>query len=205
MSSFSESWLSNPYNQQADYLRLYRSVDPATEPITKDQAKLHLNIGSDTSHDDELDILIESARQKYEEDTDSGIISQTWVQYFPVLQDGLRLTKSPLASVTSITYYDEDNAQQTLSTSIYAADTTTGEIRLKADQEWPNTYSRWDCVAVTYVVGYVDADAVPAQIKHALLLLLGHSFDGDRGDNPNPPMLKSYYNLIANQQRASYP
>ena len=196
----------SPYKQQDDLVRLTLSVAPTVEPITKTEVKRHLSIAeSDTSHDNELDVLIESSRLKLEEDTGLAVVSQTYTQVFPVFADGLRLARKPVSSVSSIQYYDGANSSQTLSSSVYAFDATTQQIRLKADQSWPDVYSRWDAITVTFVAGYASAAAVPANIKHALLTLCAFYFDVDRGDNPNPVYPRTYYNLISNVTRATYP
>lgn len=196
---------SQQYRQELDRTRLLQTTAPSGFPITKAEVKKHLNVGaSDSSHDDLLDEYISSATAKYEQDTDTGILTQSWTQFFPVLQDGLTLTKRICSSVTSVKYYDSGNDLQTLSTDVYAFDSTTQQIRLKPEQTFPATYERFDAVFVEYVVG-VNQSSVSSQVKHALYLLIGAWFDGDRGDNPNPPTHKTYYNLIANNQRASYP
>ena len=196
----------SPYKQQDDLVRLTVTSAPTTEPVTKTEVKRHLAISeSDTSQDSELDVLIQSSRRKFEEDTGTPILSTTYTQVFPVFADGLRLARKPVSAVSSITYYDSSNAQQTLATSVYAFDATTQQIRLKADQSWPDVYSRWDAVTVTFVAGYASASVVPANIKHALLALCAFYFDLDRGDNPNRVYPQTYYNLIANLTRATYP
>ena len=196
---------SQNYRPELDKARLFRSSGPVTYPLSASDVKKHLNINSsDTTHDSLLTQYIDTAVRKYEEDTDTGIITQSWTQYFPVLQDGLRLAKNDVQSVTSVKYYDSSNTQQTLSTDVYAFDETTGEIRLKAEQTFPATYERWDAAEVVFVLGVGQSQVEPS-VEHALYLLIGAWFDGDRGDNPNPPTHKTYYNLIANRQRATYP
>lgn len=196
----------SPYKQSDDLIRLTLATGPASEPITKTDCKRHLSIAeSDTSHDAELDVLIESARRKLEEDTGLAVISQTYTQVFPAFVDGLRLARSPLTAITSITYYDNTNTQQTLSASVYGVDLATRQIRLKADQDWPDIYARWDAVTVTFTAGYASAAAVPANIKHAMLTLVAYYFDLDRGDNPQATAPRTYQHLIANVTRATYP
>ena len=196
----------SPYKQQDDLIRLTLATGPSVEPITKTECKRHLSIAeSNTSHDNELDVLIESARRKLEEDTGLAVISQTYTQVFPVFVDGLRLARSPLTAVSSITYYDSADVQQTLSTSVYGVDLTTRQIRLKSNQDWPDTYQRWDAITVTFTAGYASASLVPANIKHALLTLVAYYFDLDRGDNPQATSPRTYQHLIANITRATYP
>lgn len=195
-----------PYKPKDDLVRHYQTVAPASLPLKKSEVKQHLNINvNDIAHDEELDLLISAATAKYEQDTNSCILTQTWVQLFPVLQDGLRISKFPVTALTSVQYYDAGGVQQTLGASVYNYDRTSQQIRLKPLQTWPATEERWDAVTVTFSAGYANDAAIPRQVKHALLLLVGHFFDGDRGDNPNPPKMNTYYNLIANLQRSSYP
>jgi hypothetical protein len=98
---------SQQYRQELDRTRLLQTTAPSGFPITKAEVKKHLNVGaSDNGHDDLLDEYISSATAKYEQDTDTGILTQSWTQFFPVLQDGLTLTKRICSSVTSVKYYD---------------------------------------------------------------------------------------------------
>lgn len=195
------------YQQQMDRLRLSLTTGPATEPITKTQCKAQLSIASDdTTHDDQLDLLIQVARETVEGDTGLALIAQTWTQHFPLLQDGLKLSRQPVSSITSISYYDIENANQTLSTSYYALDATTREIRLKPDQTWPSTYERFDAVSVVFVAGYASATVVPAVAKQAMLLLVAHLFENRDGIiAPNMRNMAAYEHLIAKLQRSDYP
>lgn len=148
---------------------------PASDPVTLAEAKLHCRVDHDDD-DDLIEALIAAATGHL--DGWSGIlgraiITQTWRQDYGAFADKLRLPLSPAASITSITYYDGDNAQQTLATSVYGlfVDAAGPYVRLKPDQDWPGTYTRPDAVSVTYVAG--AAEALPA-VKAAILLLVGH-------------------------------
>lgn len=195
------------YSQASDLLRLTLVTGPASEPVTLTQAKSQLAIAAgDTSHNDQLDLLIQQAREQFEKDSGTAVMTQTWSQTFPRLQDQLKLTIYPVQSVTSIQYYDSANANQTLSTDIYSLDTSTREIRLDADQTWPDVYDRWDCVRVTYVAGYTSASAVPAAIKQAILLLVAYYFeDRDMLVPGGMQNFRAYERLLAKYQRSDYP
>ena len=180
---------------------------PASEPVTVAQAKKHLAIGTDTTHDEQLAWLIESSRQQWEHDTDSGVISQSWRVQFELI-DGLfiELPKSPLASVTAVQYYDLNNTLQTISPTDYYVDTANRRIHLAYGKNWPVTLDRWDGVTVNYVVGYADAAAVPAIVKQAMLLLIGHYFENrDMLLSEAMQSLKPYEMLVRRYMRSSYP
>ncbi len=155
------------------------STAPASEPITRAEAKTHMRI--DFTDDDSLiDVLIEAARVHAENHTARRFINQTWTLTFPEFQDVMLLPGSPLSSITSVSYLDTDQASQTLSTAIYEADTTRnpGALRRKRDQSYPTTYPVWNAVVVTYVTGYgANASDVPAAVRQAMLMHIGHMYE----------------------------
>lgn len=158
-----------------------RTSAPATTPVSLTEAKAHCRV-DDSNSDTVLTALIAAATDHM--DGWSGVlgralVTQTWQQDFDgFAADGLRLPLGPAASVSSVTYYDADNAQQTLSADVYRlfTDAIGPYVGLKPDQDWPNAYSRPDAVRVTYVAGAAASD-VPAAIKTAMLLLIGHWFE----------------------------
>lgn len=185
-------------------LSIQRTSDPATEPVTLAEAKLHLEI-SGSDYDDKVTSLIQESREQVERDTDSALITQTWLQKFYSFNE-LRLAKRPIQSITSITYYDSGNDSQTLASSVYSFDSQRRMIHLAYDQDWPDTVGRWDAVTVTFVCGYGAANDVPEIYKQAMLLLIGNYFEnrdmmlGDTMGNQ-----KAYEALIARLMRSNYP
>lgn len=159
-------------------------VTPASSgPITLEQVKVHLRI-DDTGQDAAIELMIDAAIalcDGYGGILRTALIEQTWQQdfaWFPVYE--FRLALGQLISVTSITYYDNDNIQQTLASSVYAAfsDANGPYFKLKDGQSWPSTFYRDDAVRVTWKAGFgTTADFVPADIRHAMLMLIGHWFE----------------------------
>lgn len=179
-------------------------TQPASEPITLAQARKQLELSpSDTAHDDQLSLLIQAAREQWEHDTDSALITQTLSVTLPYFQEVV-LPKRPIQSITSVYYYNEAEANTLLATSVYDIDKPNRLLRLKALQSWPSTYSRWDAVTVTYVAGYTSIAAVPAIAKQACLLLVGHYFE-NRDMIGGAMSLGAYENLVARFRRATYP
>lgn len=159
-------------------------VTPASSgPITLAQVKSIVHIDH-ADEDDSIELMIDAAIalvDGYGGILRTALIEQTWQQdfpYFPYCE--FRLALGQLLSVTSITYYDTSNVQQTLATSVYAAfsDATGPFFRLKDGQSWPSTFYRDDAVRVTWKAGFgTTADFVPADIRHAMLMLIGHWFE----------------------------
>lgn len=180
---------------------------PTIEPLTLTEAKKQNFVASsDTIHDAELARLIQAAREQWESDTDSALLTQTLrVTAENFRGDSIALPRRPIQSVTSITYYDSGDALQTLSSSIYTLDKSRRMVRRNWSQSWPDTYTRWDAVTVTYVAGFTDRSLVPAISKQAMLLLVGYYFDSNRGDNDRPNDMRAYEALVARFMRSTYP
>lgn len=161
-------------------MALKRTVEPASEPVSLDEAKLHLRMDGD-DEDDFIAGLLAAAREYFEETTRRSLISQTWRLSLGEWPDEIELPKPPLQSVTSITYKDDSGAQTTLNSSVYLVDTDSepGRIVLASGQSWPSgTLYPVNPIQVTYVAGYGDEGAaVPERMKQAIKLLLGHWYE----------------------------
>lgn len=156
--------------------------DAAIEPVTVAEVKNHLRV-TDNLEDSLIAALIASARKYVEQITRRALITQTWRLYlddFPA-DDCIELPYPPLASVTSVKYYDANDVLQTLSPSVYQTDnrSTPGEIELVANGAWPATaYEKVNSVEIEYIAGYgASATAVPNPIRLAILHLVSHWFE----------------------------
>ncbi|MDB5733345.1 MAG: hypothetical protein JWQ03_3240 [Variovorax sp.] len=82
----------------------------------------------------------------------------------------------PVASITSVKFYDSTGADLTLSSSAYQTLGSRGRQRLALtpDQSWPDAPWRREGIRIRYVAGYGEDDTfVPAPIRHAILLKVG--------------------------------
>lgn len=116
-----------------------------------------------------IETLLDHVSEMVEGITGRKIITQTWrldLDFFP---REIVLPFAPVSEVTSITYYDENDTQQTLSTSVYEADLSKllPCIRPTEGNCWPTTYCKYNTVSVTYQAGYANAEAVPSRMKIA--------------------------------------
>jgi uncharacterized phiE125 gp8 family phage protein len=112
--------------------------------------------------------------------TGKALTTETWTLSVPRADSCGRifLPITPVQSITSIAYYDADNAVQTLSVSDFYlfANEDTALIE-KKDGSWPAVYDRRDAVTVTFVAGFGDAESVPANIRHAIRLMAAHWYE----------------------------
>lgn len=102
------------------------------------------------------------------------LMAQTWEAALDAFPDAITLTRTPVASVTSITYIDAAGVLQTLSPAAYVLD--SGDAFGKSyivpayGESWPETRDEINAVKVRYVVGYADAASVPSHLKRQVLI-----------------------------------
>lgn len=155
---------------------------PAAEPISTADAKEHLRV---TVSDDDsyIDDLVIAARKNLEGILDRKLITQTWDLYLDrwPAGDSIVLPFGSLQSVTSVKFYDRDDTEYTLSSSVYRVATweVNGRVVLKDAQNWPSTTLRnVGGVVVRFVCGYGDAGSdVPEPLIHAMKLTIGHYYE----------------------------
>lgn len=114
-----------------------------------------------------------------------AVCTQTWQWELPEFPYGreLHFPLPPLQSVTSIQYYDADNALQTFDAANYLVHSSAhvGYVKLIPSAAWPATYERDNAVKVTFVAGYGAPRDVPHPIKAAAKLLAARLY-ANRGD-----------------------
>jgi uncharacterized phiE125 gp8 family phage protein len=141
---------------------------------------------TNTTADPELVSWITAARQYAETFTHRSLITTTWDLKLDGFPSGdIWLPKAPLISVSTatgliVTYVDTAGSTQTWAESNYSADAPAGPQvgpgRVIPDYgvSYPSTYGVPNCVTVRFAAGYGAASAVPAGIKAAMKLLIGH-------------------------------
>ena len=181
------------------------------EPLQLHEVKKHLEIAdADTTHDEQIQNLIQEAREQVEHDCQVVLVSRTVTEKFNWSGDEeyWQLYYRPVSAVTSITYYDTTNTQQTFSASLYSLDTDRRRVWLNSNAAWPTTYDRWDAITLTYTAGFgANGAAVPMMYKQAMLLLIGYYFEERTmmGNEQTTSNFKAYENLLARLKRSNYP
>lgn len=158
------------------------SVQPALEPVSLDEAKLHLRI--DTDEEDTLIASYIQAAREYCEGFQNRAYINTTFEYsldaFPS-DDVIKIPINPLVSVTSIDYYDTSDVKTTMSASDYLVecDEFESQISLKYSKTWPSTTLRpHRGVVITFVSGYgATAASTPEAVRNSMRLLIGDSYE----------------------------
>jgi uncharacterized phiE125 gp8 family phage protein len=152
---------------------------PAESPVSLSEVKAHLNV-SISDDDTLLGIYIDSAVARCEQVLQRKLITQTWRVYFDSWPTQIVFPFGNLQSVTSVKYTDEDETERTVDSDDYTVDTVSvpGRVVLKDDEIWP-TYTLFNVnpIVAEFVTGYGDTGvAVPADIRNAVLLTVGHMY-----------------------------
>ena len=157
---------------------------PAVEPVSKDDVKDHLRI-TGTDDDDELDVLLETARQLAESITRRAFITQTWYLYLDEWPaDEIEIPFAPLQSVTAVTYTKAGDASQygnTWSSGEYDVDTDSepGRVLPAYGKDFPaDSRDTTNPIRGEFVAGYGDAASdVPRAIRTWIMQCVGYMFE----------------------------
>lgn len=177
---------------------------PGAEPVTTNDLKLRLGIDqADSTWNDLLSALIESARVECERHTARALITQTLDIYFdhrPAERqewwDGVReiaaselftypstfeIPRLPIQSVTSVTFYDEADNATVAGSGTYIVDITSEPPRvvLRRGEVWPTvTLRNANGIVIRVVAGYGNSGtSVPGPLKEGILSLAAHLFE----------------------------
>jgi len=169
-------------------LKLYTA--PTKEPISITEANEHLRLDTD----DDFGLvtgLIKVARQYCEDFQNRAYFTQTWELWLDAFpwELSLDIPRPPLASISSIKYYDTANTEYTLAATEYFVDTksTPGRVALAYGKSWPSTTLRpANGVCITFVAGETTLAAISQEVKQAILLLIGHWYEHREGATEKP-------------------
>jgi uncharacterized phiE125 gp8 family phage protein len=155
-----------------------RTAQPTVEPVTLDEAKLHLRV-EHTVDDALIQSLISAARQHVEDVCEASFATdQTWQQTV----DGspgawwIPLARGPVQSLTSVELVDSVGAVVDVLDCILDVDTTPARLYspVAGWPEPPTTAAPFVRTRVRYVAGLPSP---PPPVRHAMLLLIGEWYD----------------------------
>lgn len=150
-------------------------ITPPVSAITLEQAKVFLRV-EDNDQDEVIDALIAAAQGNI--DGPDGwlgrcIGAQTLEFTADSFDFGVCLPYQPATDIVSVKYDDASNVEQTLDPTAYRLD-RTGTLQCPFNGSWPSVSGERGSVRVTYRAG---SDDVPAPIRQAMLLMIGHWYE----------------------------
>lgn len=160
---------------------LVLTVPPEAEPVTLMEAKQHLRV-EDTDEDAFITSLITTAREYCEAVQNRAYMTQTWELWLDDWPDKayIAIPKPPLQEIVSVKYFDTSGKEYVFPESEYIIDNKNqpGGLALAYGKGWPSATLRpANGICVTFTAGYKTADEVPARVKQAILLLVGHWYE----------------------------
>lgn len=161
-----------------------------TAALTLADAKRHLNVSS-TADDTYIGDLVTAATDMLEARCNRCFVTQTRKLTMDSFNDSRYVhtdtrrsqartifpRRSPVKSVSSITYVATSGTTTTISSSDYVVSTGDSPARITEGlgATWPVTYGDANDVVVTYVAGHSTVSTgVPGRVKQAIRMLVGH-------------------------------
>jgi hypothetical protein len=183
---------------------------PTSEPVSAAELRLHLR--TDATDFPDAASYITDARQEIEERSGLAFLTQTWrlaldrwpaggEQWWDGVREGsindlygsaslrsVEMPKWPLASITSVTVYDEAGTSAAVTVAnVFDLDLyrRPGRLTLKRGAVWPVALRASNAIEILYVAGYTTAASVPSPMKRAIKQLAAYLY-AHRGDDCDP-------------------
>jgi hypothetical protein len=194
------------------------TVEPTQEPVTLQEVKEYLRL-EDSLDERNLRPMLETARRYAEEYLGMALMSQTLTLYidtptdqYDSLWEGIKtgpymdyykkyitLPRPPVASVTHVKTYDDEDTATTFASTRYYVDTARSPARvcLRTGESWPSSLRVANGIEVKYVAGHTSPYSIPEPIRLGILQHIAYLYE-HRGDmyapvQQMPPMLKTLY------------
>jgi len=181
---------------------------PSFEPITVADVSEYLRLDDSPTDIALISALITASRQHLENYLNRFIAQQTVELALTGWKDKIDLS-SPVQSITSIKYLDENGVEQTLNSTQYILDNYSepASIYPAYNVTYPNLYDQENNVKIRYVVGFTsggspDTNPLPDPLKFAMMLIIGDLYSnreagGERAYQVNPTVqnLLQFYRL----------
>ncbi|MEP3197080.1 MAG: head-tail connector protein [Lentilitoribacter sp.] len=181
-------------------MTLVLSQSPLSEPITLDEAKAHLRLDHD-SEDDLLNLLIATAREYLESQTQLALMTQSWrlcLDNWPT-DHCVKLHKSPVQSIDQIEQFDGNGDAQVVSTSEMLLDSNAHPARLYINSQ-SDPEQVINGIEITFTAGFHSASEVPDMLKRALLIHIAqmYEFRGVVSPSMQPAAVPNGYAALIN-------
>ena len=152
---------------------------PALEPVTLAEAKAHLRVDS-ALEDTFIASLITTSRLQVEAILGVALITQNWTWRFDRWpRGGVEFPLSPVSAVASVRIQNSDSSYSAVAPANYIVDGRGAPPRLiAASTNFPNPGVAALGIEIQFAAGYgALASDVPAPLRQAILLLVGHWFE----------------------------
>ncbi|WP_310619681.1 head-tail connector protein [Flexibacterium corallicola] len=155
---------------------------PSEQVLSLEETKRHCRVDS-SDFDTEIQALIDTATTHldgYSGTLGRCLCNQEWQIQGSCFGYDIAITLPfPDVSSVSVKYLDRDGQEQVFSDVNYElGNSYLGSfIQLKSGVSWPEINGSLSAVSIQFVAGYGGAEDVPADIKTAMLMMIGHWFE----------------------------
>ena len=193
------------------------ATEPTQEPLSIQEVKEYLRV-EDSTDERNIRPLIETARRFAEEHTGRALMTQTIHQfidgydemedplfegfrtgpYLTYYKNYITLTKTPVASVTSVSTFNDEDTETTFAASRYFVDNVREPARivLRNGETFPTALRVANAIKIVYVAGYKSPFSIPEPLRLGMLQHIAHLYE-HRGDMYSatgyPPSLQKLY------------
>lgn len=163
------------------------------------EAKLYMKV-THTKEDSVILNLVERVINDMEGYMYASLQSSTYKLLTECWWDGcIPITRGPVATISSVQYYDETNTLQTLAPSSYfLAEGVPDYLTRAYNVTWPTRYRRQDAVQVTYTT----APAVESKVKTRVLQAVAYLYENR--SSLGLPLDKVYQSVIMGAGRRHF-
>lgn len=148
---------------------------PTADPVTLAEGKAQCRVRH-TDEDALITRLISAATRHVERVLDLSLMERTYKLTLDSFADAIELPRGPVSAVSSVQYVDANGDTQTVSADDYTTDLISRRnwVVRNSDASWPSTLDAVNAVSVQYVAGFSELPAEYEDLRHAILLIVGH-------------------------------
>lgn len=161
---------------------------PIQEPVTLNEAKLHLRLDT-AAHDTLLlSIYLPAAREYVELRTGRQLMTARYAWHLCAFPSGIfRLPRPPLQAIDSIVYTDQSGMLRALDPATYVVEPSgvvSGMLAPAFGFVWPSVQPGLSAVRIEFTAGYGTTEsAVPRALKAAVLLGMADLYEHAEGQS----------------------
>lgn len=161
------------------YAPVLVTAPSAGDPVvTTAEAKAHLRVDG-TDEDALITTLVAAATAHFDGYTGilgRALVTQTWRQDFDDFTGQCMRLPMLATTIASVKYRDSAGQLSTVTSTDYSlkADALGSYVRFDDDYSFPSDLAQSQAVLIEFTAGFGAASAVPAALKAAVLLLVGH-------------------------------
>jgi len=151
-----------------------------------------------TDLDTAIEDRVRSITSEAEQITRRAFITRPRRVTLDAFPDAIRLEVSPVASVTSVKYFDEGGVERTLAPADYDVDLVSEPAYIvpAVGKSWPSTLDRINVVNIEYVAGYGASDAATPPGVKGYILARVEEFFGHAEPSPHVERALDSYKVV---------